>query len=89
MENISIIKGDPMSEIGGKLNCMALDYMAHPLIGSKDLILIEKTLNKLWKLGSNRFSHEYAFEAQLNQKTLGMITCYPVSVMNKLALPTF
>jgi len=89
MENISIIKGNAMSEAGGKLNSIALDYMAYPLIGSKDLILIENTLNKLWRLASNRFSHQYAFEAQLNQKTVGMITCYLVSVIKKLAWPTF
>jgi len=89
MENISITKGNPMSEVGGKLNCIALDYMAYPLVGSKDLTLIEKTFKQLWRLGSNRFSHQFAFEAQLNQKTVGMITCYPVSVMNKLAWSTF
>lgn len=89
MGNITIIKGNPMSEVGGKLNFMALDYMAYPLIGSKDSTLIEKTLNKLWVHNSNRFSHNYAFEAQLNQKTVGMIICYPVTVLNQLAWPTF
>lgn len=89
MENITIVKGKPMSEVGGKLNYMALDYMAYPLVGSKDLDIIDRTFEVLWKLTSNRFSHEYAFEAQLNQKTVGMITCYPVSIMNKLAWPTF
>ena len=66
MENILIVKGNPMSQVGGKLNSIALDYMAYPLIGSKDLNLIEKTLKKLWTLGSNRFSHQYAFEAQIS-----------------------
>ncbi|SEV83984.1 GNAT family N-acetyltransferase [[Clostridium] fimetarium] len=89
MENISIVNGNPMSQVGGKLNSIALDYMAYPLIGSKNSNLIEKTFNKLWTLTSNRFSHQYAFEAQINQKTVGMITCYPVSEMKKLAWPTF
>lgn len=89
MEKITITQGNPMSEIGAKLNCIALEYMAYPLVGSSDLDLVEITFQQLWKLGSNRFSHKFAFEAQLNQKTVGMITCYPVSVMNKLAWPTF
>lgn len=89
MENISIVKGNSMSEVGGKLNCMALDYMAYPLIGTKDKTTIENTLTTLWKHNSNRFSHKYAFEAHLNQKTVGIITCYPVSLLNKLAWPTF
>lgn len=89
MEKISIIQGNPMSEVGGKLNSIALDYMAYPLAGSKDFTLIQKTFNQLWRLGSNRFSHKYAFEAQINEKTVGIITCYPVPVMNKLAWPTF
>lgn len=88
MENIKIIKGNRKSEVGGKLNSIALDYMAYPLIGTKDTGLIEKTLSKLWSLGFNRFSHQFAYEAQIENKTLGLITCYPVSLMNKLAWPT-
>lgn len=88
MDKISIIKGNPRSDIGSKLNCMALDYMAYPLAGSKNFILIQQIFNRLWKINLNRFSYEYAFEAQVNKKTVGMITCYPVSVMNKLAWPT-
>ncbi|WP_019912594.1 GNAT family N-acetyltransferase [Paenibacillus sp. HW567] len=88
MDNISIIHGKIDSAAGGRLNSMALDYMAYPLVGSKDSSLVESTLQKLWRLGFNRFSHRYAFEAQINQKTLGLVTCFPVSVMNKLAWPT-
>ena len=88
MENVSIIKGNPKSEFGGKLNCIALEYMAYPLVGSKDLELIEITFKQLWKFGFNRFSHKFAYEAQINEKTVGMITCYPVPVMNKLEWPT-
>lgn len=89
MNDVLIVEGNPMSSAGSKLNYMALDYMAYPLVGSKDSYLIEKTLNKLWKLELNRFSHRYAFEAKLNNETVGMVTCYPVSLMDKLAWPTF
>jgi len=89
MESISIVKGNPMSDLGGSLNYMALDYMAYPLVGSNDSNIIEETLKQLWKLDSNRFSHKFAFEAKIDQKTVGIVTCYPVSVMNKLAWPTF
>ncbi|MHA6533548.1 GNAT family N-acetyltransferase [Paenibacillus sp. BAC0078] len=88
MDNISIIPGKIDSEAGGRLNSIALDYMVYPIAGSKDSKLIEHTMQKLWRLGLNRFSHRYAFEAQINHRTLGMVTCYPVSIMNKLAWPT-
>ncbi|BCJ94028.1 N-acetyltransferase [Anaerocolumna cellulosilytica] len=85
---VSIVKGNPMSEAGARLNQMALDYMAYSLIGSKDGNMIERTLRSLWKQKENRFSHEYAFEAKLMGDTVGMVTCYSVTVMNELAWPT-
>lgn len=87
--DIIIRKGNPISENGGKLNSIALDYMAYPLMGTKDNFLIENTLKKLWKLDSNRFSHKYAYEAVLYEKTVGMITCFPASEMTRLGWSTF
>jgi ribosomal protein S18 acetylase RimI-like enzyme len=89
MDNIQIVKASPTSTVGGQLNSMALGHMAYPMIGSTQTALIEKTLKNLWSKGSNRFSHQYAFEAQMNHKTIGIITCYPVPVMNRLSWPTF
>ncbi|KWX79793.1 acetyltransferase [Paenibacillus riograndensis] len=88
MDHISITHGSPKSASGGRLLGMALDYMAYPVIGTADKALIENTLQKLWILGKNRFSHQYAFEARLDNKTIGIVSCYPVSVMDKLAWPT-
>ncbi|MGN7764359.1 GNAT family N-acetyltransferase [Paenibacillus sp. 22594] len=88
MDNITIMNGNPKSASGGRLMGMALDYMAYPLVGTIDQTLIESTLQQLWGLGKNRFSHQYAFEARLDDRTMGMITCYPVSVMDKLVWPT-
>lgn len=89
MATISIVKGNPISKAGGNLNQMALDYMAYPLIGTTDENIIGKTLHKLWQSNSNRFSHQYAYEAKVDNNTVGLITCYPVTTLNKLALPTF
>jgi len=89
MQNIEIVKALPTSEVGGKLNSMALDYMAYPLVGSREPSLVERTLKQLWMKGANRFSHEHAFEARLNEQTVGVITCYPTSVMSKLDWSTF
>ncbi len=88
MDHISITHGNPKSPSGGRLLGMALDYMAYPVIGTADKALIENTLQQLWVLGKNRFSHQYAFEARLDNRTIGIISCYPVSVMDKLAWPT-
>ncbi|MEO2259246.1 N-acetyltransferase [Paenibacillus amylolyticus] len=89
MNKISIIKASPQSLVGGQLNQMALEYMAYSLAGTKDKGIIEKTFNKLWRSNQNRFSHQFAFEAKMGNQTLGMIMCYPTTIMNKLTLPTF
>ncbi|MGG4404316.1 N-acetyltransferase [Paenibacillus amylolyticus] len=89
MNKISITKASPQSLVGGQLNQMALEYMAYSLVGTKDKGIIEKTFNKLWRSNQNRFSHQYAYEAKMGNQTLGMIMCYPTTIMNKLALPTF
>ncbi|PEW67335.1 GNAT family N-acetyltransferase [Bacillus cereus] len=89
MNQISIVKAVHQSMVGAQLNVMALEYMAFALAGSKEKNAVEGTFCKLWRQGNNRFSHQYAYEAQMGGKTLGMITCYPISVLNRLAWPTF
>ncbi|WP_427050761.1 GNAT family N-acetyltransferase [Paenibacillus sp. TC-CSREp1] len=85
----AILKASPESEVGGKLTEMALDDLKFSLAGSRTPAVIEKTFQKLWKTRNNRFSHEHAYEAVRDGKTLGMIICYPTTLMNKLAMPTF
>lgn len=89
MSQISIQKANPQTAVGGKLTEMALDYMKYSLAGSREPAVINNTFQKLWKSRNNRFSHEYAYEAVREGKTLGMIMCYPTPLMNKLAWPTF
>jgi ribosomal protein S18 acetylase RimI-like enzyme len=88
LETIAITQGNPDSKAGFLLNGMALGNQAYPLAGSRDPSIIDETLKRLWKRGSNRFSHQYAFEAQMGGKAAGMVICYPVSLMGRLALPT-
>ncbi|OXS74408.1 GNAT family N-acetyltransferase [Lysinibacillus sp. KCTC 33748] len=89
MNQISIVKADHRSMVSAKLNVMALEYMAFSLAGSEEENTIEGTFRTLWQQENNRFSHQYAYEAQMDGKTLGMITCYPIPVLNRLAWPTF
>lgn len=88
MENIEIVKGNPISESGSRLNLMAIDDMTESLIGTKDKDIVEQTLAHLWKQKNNRFSHEYVYEAKQEDKTLGIVTCYPTTLLNRLAWPT-
>ncbi|EOQ15693.1 hypothetical protein KQ3_05144 [Bacillus cereus B5-2] len=74
MNQISIVKAVHQSMVGAQLNVMALEYMAFALAGSKEKNAVEGTFCKLWRQGNNRFSHQYAYEAQMGVKTLGMIT---------------
>ncbi|MCW1941544.1 GNAT family N-acetyltransferase [Bacillus anthracis] len=89
MNQISIVKADYRSTVGPRLNVMALEYMAFPLAGSEEENTVKGTFGTLWRQGNNRFSHQYAYEAQKDGKTLGMITCYPIPVLNRLAWSTF
>ncbi|PHD41816.1 GNAT family N-acetyltransferase [Bacillus toyonensis] len=89
MNQISIVKAVQQSMVGAQLNIMALEYMAFPLAGSEEKNTVEGTFCKLWRQGNNRFSHQYAYEAQMDGKTLGMITCYPIPVLNRLSWSTF
>ncbi len=89
MNQITIVKADHRSMVGAKLNVMALEYMAFPLAGSEKKNKVERTFSTLWRQENNRFSHQYAYEAQMDGKTLGMITCYPMPVLNCLTWPTF
>ncbi|MBU4438956.1 MAG: GNAT family N-acetyltransferase [Firmicutes bacterium] len=88
MKHIEIVKGSPISESGAKLNLLALDEMAESLMGTEDPAIAEQTLAHLWKQKNNRFSHEYVYEAKLEDKTLGIVTCYPTTLLNRLAWPT-
>ncbi|MFD1179438.1 GNAT family N-acetyltransferase [Paenibacillus puldeungensis] len=89
MKEISIVKADARSVIGAKLNQIALGYMRYPLAGSKEERIVNRTFVRLWKWSGNRFSHQYAFEAKMGEQTLGIITCYPIPLLNRLAWPTF
>lgn len=89
MNQFTIVKADHQSMVGAKLNVMALEYMAFPLAGTEDKNKVEGTFRTLWRQENNRFSHQYAYEAQMDGKTLGMITCYPIPVLNRLPWPTF
>ncbi|MDA2213302.1 GNAT family N-acetyltransferase [Bacillus cereus group sp. MYBK195-1] len=89
MNQISIVKAVHQSMVGAQLNVMALEYMAFPLAGSEEKNTVEGTFCTLWRQGNNRFSHQYAYEAQMDGKTLGMITCYAIPVLNRLAWSTF
>lgn len=88
MTKVEIVKGNQKSENGGRLNLMALEAMADPLVGTTDKRVAEHALAQLWQQKENRFSHEFAYEAKLEQKTLGLVTCYSVKKMDQLALTT-
>lgn len=89
IKEVTIVPADAGSDEGARLNSMALSYMAYSLIGSKDSEVIDDTMKKLWSQKENRFSHEYAYEAKLDGRTVGIITCYSHCVMERLAWPTF
>jgi ribosomal protein S18 acetylase RimI-like enzyme len=88
MTNISIVNGTPHSLVGSKLNLMALGDIANTIAGSTNQSIVGATFHKLWQSKNNRFSHEYAYEAKMGDKTLGMITCLPVTVMERLVSTT-
>ncbi len=88
MNDIIITKGNLFSDRGAKLNRMALEDMTRTLMGTTDENIVEATLTQLWQQKENRFSHEYTYEAKQEGNTLGLVTCYPVKLLNRLAWPT-
>ncbi|MFS0724934.1 GNAT family N-acetyltransferase [Paenibacillus sp. 1P07SE] len=88
MDNITIVKGQADSVVGAQLNMMALEEVTHTLIGTTDPALIEQTMIQMWRHPHNRFSHSYVYEARLGEKTLGIVTCYPAAMLDKLSWPT-
>ncbi len=89
MPNITIVKASPLSQVGARLNQMALDHMAFSLAGSRKQSVVDQTFDHLWRSDESRFSHQYAYEAVKSGETLGIVTCYPVKRMDRLAWPTF
>lgn len=87
-QELSIVKADAASAAGAKLNLFALGDFAQVLAGSTNRDIINKTFEWLWRGRSNRFSHHHAFEAKRNGSTIGLVTCYPVPLLNRLAWPT-
>ncbi|WP_018752964.1 GNAT family N-acetyltransferase [Paenibacillus sanguinis] len=88
MNDIQIVKGHLLSKVGARLNMLAIDDMAETLVGTRDSGIVEQTLQRLWRQKNNRFSHEYVYEARTGSQTLGVITCYPTKLLNRLAWPT-
>ena len=43
---------------------------------------------QLWRLPNNRFSHQHSFVAKLDNKTVGLLTCYKAQSIKKLIYPT-
>lgn len=86
--NISISQADPNSLVGAKLNLMAVGDMAHSIVGSSKQSIADATFRMLWKSKNNRFSHEFAYEAKMGDQSLGMITCLPITVMERLTSST-
>ncbi|WP_020618285.1 GNAT family N-acetyltransferase [Paenibacillus daejeonensis] len=88
MEHLTVVQAEPESVVGARLNMIALEEVTHTLAGSTDEAVMEKTMLGLWKHPHNRFSYRFAYEARRGDQTLGIVTCLPVSEMDKLSWPT-
>ncbi|MFE6076620.1 GNAT family N-acetyltransferase [Paenibacillus sp. NPDC057886] len=88
MTNVSIAQASPYSLAGAKLNLMAVGDIAHSIAGSNRQGIVEDTFSKLWQSTNNRFSHEYTYEAKMGDKTLGIITCLPITRLEQLVSST-
>ncbi|WP_425501864.1 hypothetical protein [Saccharibacillus deserti] len=75
----TIVKADPSSPVGAKLPMMAMGGTANTLIGSRNDRKVQRIMRKPWRAGGNRFSHEYAYEAEHADETMGVVTCWLVS----------
>ncbi|MFF2480403.1 GNAT family N-acetyltransferase [Paenibacillus sp. NPDC058071] len=88
MKDIQIMQAEQSTTDGAKLHQMALQEMAQMIVGTEDDYEVEQTLGQLWQHQHNRFSFHYAYVAKAGKKTVGMISCYPATLLQKLAWPT-
>jgi len=88
MEKIHIMQAEQSTVDGAKLHQMALQEMAQMIVGTEDNYEVEQTLDQLWQHHNNRFSFHYAYVAKVGKRTVGMISCYPATLLHKLSWPT-
>jgi len=86
---VTIIKATPENaEVSACLTLMALGRSARALFGTTSEELAIAYLEQLWSRKKNRFSHAYSYIAKLNDKPVGLMTCFPGEMTSKTIYPT-
>jgi ribosomal protein S18 acetylase RimI-like enzyme len=89
LNEISIIpaKADD-ADIAAKLTFMAYKDFAYEVLGCKNENEVLEYFRKLWVLKKNRFSYEYSYMVQVDEKLVGLMTCYPGNFCKKIIIQT-
>jgi len=76
------------SDAAAELTFMAYHKYSYDIFGQIGEEAALDHYKKLWRYGHNRFGYHYAYIAKLDNKPVGLMTCYPSPLIAKLVGPT-
>jgi ribosomal protein S18 acetylase RimI-like enzyme len=76
------------ADIAAKLTFMAYKDFSYEMLGCKNETEVLKYFKELWILKNNRFSYEYSYMVKVDEKLVGLMTCYSGRFCKKLVTPT-
>jgi len=89
MLNLQISPASPAeSTEAARLTFMAYHKYSYDIFGQVGEAGALRCFEQLWQHGNNRFGYKFSYIARLDNKPVGLMTCYPVPLIRKLTLPT-
>ena len=89
MKEIQIANASPEdADVAAILAFAAYHKFSYDIFGEINEEAARDYFKKLWLHGENRFGHCYSYVAKTQNKTIGLITCYPTPLIRKLVYPT-
>lgn len=76
------------ADVAARLTFMAYHRFSYDIFGQVGEYAAHDYFRKLWRHGRNRFGCDYSFIAKLDDEPVGLMTCYPSSLIMKLVGPT-
>ena len=89
INNIHIKPSSPAeADTAAKLCFMAYHKFSYDIFGQIGEEAAIERFKQLWLHGNNRFGYRFSYTAEINNKAVAIMTCYPSPQIKKLAAPT-
>ena len=76
------------ADIAAKLTLMAYKDLSYEIFGTSNDEKVLEYYASLWRLENSRFSYRYSHIAKVDEKPVGLMTCYGAALTKKLVSPT-